>query len=190
MRKIWIHIKTSVKVLVILTIMLGLAYPLAVTGLAYLLFPYQANGSLVRQNSQVVGSSLIGQQFTDPGYFHGRPSQTDYQAAGASNSAVADKAFTELIAQRIEQLQQENPDATEPIPMDLLTSSGSGLDPDISPAAALYQISRIAKSRGISPDLIRQLVIDQTTERQFKILGEPRVNVLQLNRQLDQLDSH
>jgi potassium-transporting ATPase KdpC subunit len=187
MKKLWRQLKISVKLLGILTVLLGFAYPLLVTGLANIFFPSQAHGSLLKTSGQVIGSVLIGQQFTSPGYFHGRPSVTGYQSAGASNISVAGVQLASQISDRMAQLEKENPEAGSPIPVDLLTSSGSGLDPDISPAAANYQIPRIAKARDLDPEVLRNLVAQQMQKRQLLFLGEPRVNVLELNLALDKI---
>ncbi len=187
MKKLWRQLKISFKLLGIMTILLGFVYPLLVTGLANFFFPSQAHGSLLEADGQVIGSVLIGQQFTGTGYFHGRPSVSEYQSAGASNLSVADGQYASLISARIAQLEKENPDAESPVPVDLLTTSGSGLDPEISPAAALYQIPRIAKARGLDPETLINLVAQQTRKRQFLVLGEPRINVLELNLALDKI---
>jgi K+-transporting ATPase ATPase C chain len=170
--------------------MTGLIYPLVVTGLAQLVFPRQANGSLITQNGQTVGSTLIGQSFDDPKYFWGRLSATGpfpYNAAASSGSNLGptNPALLDAVKARIAALQAADPSNTQLIPVDLVTASGSGLDPDISVAAALYQIPRVARLRGLSESAVRTLVDKYTTGRQFGFLGEPRVNVLKLNLALD-----
>jgi K+-transporting ATPase ATPase C chain len=165
----------------------GLIYPLTVTGLAQLIFPNQANGSLMQRNNQIVGSRLLGQTFTAPGYFHSRPSNagTGYDASqsGASNLAPTNHQLIDRIKSDAQKLHAENP--TAPIPIDLLTSSGSGLDPEISPAAAEFQVPRIARERNVSEAEVRSLIAKHTLPRQFGFLGEPRVRVLELNIDLD-----
>lgn len=185
-------LRQAIVSLLLLTAITGLLYPLAVTGLAQLVFPHQANGSLIRRDGRPVGSALIGQSFTDPGYFWGRPSATtpqpyDGTASGGSNLGPDNPALTEAARQRIAALRAADPDNKEPVPVSLVTASGSGLDPDISPAAALYQEDRVARARGLPPALVRTLVDRNTRGRQFGVLGEPRVNVLQLNLALDAL---
>ncbi|MGH9773326.1 MAG: potassium-transporting ATPase subunit KdpC [Candidatus Acidiferrales bacterium] len=171
------------------TLLLGIIYPLVVTGLARVLFPHQANGSLLTPGGKLVGSSLIGQPFTAPGYFHSRPSAAGpagYDAAnsGASNLAPTNKALLDRVSSGAQTLQAENPGV--PVPVDLATASGSGLDPHISPAAAEFQVPRVARERGMGLDEVRALVSKHTEGRQFGFLGEPRVNVLELNLDLDQ----
>jgi K+-transporting ATPase ATPase C chain len=170
----------------------GLLYPLVVTGIAQLVFPHQANGSLIIQNGQTVGSTLIGQQFTDPKYFWGRLSATGpypYNAAASSGSNLGptNPALLDEVKARVAALKAADPTNAQPIPVDLVTSSGSGLDPDISVAAALYQLPRVARLRGLSESALRTLVDQYTHGRQLGFLGEPRVNVLQLNLALDAL---
>jgi potassium-transporting ATPase KdpC subunit len=195
------EIRPAIVVLVALTLITGLAYPLAMTGIAQALFPRQAQGSLIERNGAVVGSELIGQVFESDKYFHGRPSATTapdpndstktvpapYNAAnsGGSNLGPSNKALIDRVQGDIDKLKQENPSA--PVPADLVTTSASGLDPHISPEAAMFQIPRIAKARNLPEDRIRQLVTDHTEGRLFGLLGEPRVNVLLLNLALDQL---
>ncbi len=176
----------------IFTLLTGILYPLVITGIAQLIFPHQANGSLIIQNGQVVGSDLIGQSFDDPRYFWGRVSATapyPYNAASStgSNLSSTNPALTEEVKARIAALKAADPTNTSQIPVDLVTSSGSGLDPDISIAAALYQVPRVAKARGLSVDVVRALVDRFTQGRQFGILGEPRLNVLALNLALDEI---
>jgi K+-transporting ATPase ATPase C chain len=173
---------------IVTTVLFGLLYPLAVTGLAQLLFPQKANGQLIQQNGHIIGSRIIGQNFTGPGYFHSRPSNAgsgyDPLASGGSNLAPTNKALIDRVSSSVAGAKAEHPGA--PIPVDLVTSSASGLDPDISPAAAQFQISRVAKERHISEADLTALVSTQTQHRQFGFLGEPRVNVLELNLKLDQ----
>ncbi len=173
------------------TIITGLFYPLAVTGIAQVVFPQQANGSLIMKDGKPVGSALIGQPFDDPRYFWGRLSATDpfpYNAAASSGSNLGptNPALIEEVKARIDALHAADPQNTQPIPVDLVTSSGSGLDPDISVAAALYQVPRVARARGMIQAQVRALVGQFTADRQFGILGEPRVNVLELNLALDE----
>jgi potassium-transporting ATPase KdpC subunit len=186
----------------VLTVLLGLAYPLAMTGVAGALFPRQAHGSLIEKDGKVVGSALIAQAFGKPEYFHPRPSATTdtdpndpnkivpapYNAAnsGASNAAPTSKNYIDATQALVGQLKAENPDARGPVPVDLVTASGSGLDPDISPAAAYYQLPRVAKARHIPEDALRLLVAEHTAGRALGILGEPTVNVLKLNLALDE----
>jgi len=182
------HIYPAVLMTLVLTILLGLIYPLAVTGLANLFFREKAQGSLIEKDGKVVGSRLIGQAFTGPGYFHSRPSAAgtgyDATASGGTNlGPTSQKLFDENIKTAAEAAHSDNPDS--PIPIDLVTSSASGLDPHITPAAAEFQVPRVARERGISQDELRRLVREHTEGRQFMILGEPRVNVLELNLALD-----
>jgi potassium-transporting ATPase KdpC subunit len=194
-------IRPAIVVLAALTLITGLIYPLAMTGIAQVIFPYQAQGSLIERDGKVVGSELIGQMFESDKYFHGRPSATTapdpndptktvpapYNAAnsGGSNLGPSNKALIDRVRGDIDKLKQENP--SMPIPVDLVTTSASGLDPHISPEAALFQVPRIAKARNVPVERIRQLVADHTEGRLFGLLGEPRVKVLQLNLALDQL---
>jgi K+-transporting ATPase ATPase C chain len=176
--------------LVLFTLLTGVLYPLVITGIAQVIFPRQANGSLIVQNGQVAGSELIGQAFDDPRYFWGRLSATSpfpYNAGASSGSNLgpSNPALTEAVKARIAELKAADPTNNTPIPVDLVTASGSGLDPDISVASALYQVPRVAKTRGLSEDGIRALVNRYTQGRQFGVLGEPRVNVLELNLALD-----
>jgi len=184
------HIRPALMLLLIFTVLTGLLYPLVVTGIAQLVFPSQANGSLISSNGQTVGSSLIGQQFDDPKYFWGRLSATGpypYNAAASSGSNLGptNPALLDEVKARIAALKAADPTNTQPIPVDLVTSSGSGLDPNISVAAALYQLPRVAKARGLSEAALRALVDKYTQGRQLGFLGEPRVNVLELNLALD-----
>jgi potassium-transporting ATPase KdpC subunit len=186
------QIRPALMALLIFTVLTGLLYPLVVTGIAQLVFPHQANGSLIVQNGQTVGSTLIGQQFTDPKYFWGRLSATGpypYNAAASSGSNLGptNPALLDEVKGRIADLKAADPGNTQPIPVDLVTSSGSGLDPDISVAAALYQLPRVARLRGLSESALRSLVDQYTHGRQLGFLGEPRINVLQLNLALDAL---
>ena len=187
------QLKITILATLVLTILVGLAYPLLVTGLAQALFHRQANGSVVEANGKVVGSELIGQRFTKPEYFHGRPSAAgndgyDANAAGggASNLGPTNQKLVERVQADIKKFRAENPGFTDPIPADLLTSSGSGLDPHISPASAEAQVARVAAARGVGPERISELVAKNTEGRQWGVFGEPRVNVLLLNLELDQ----
>lgn len=170
------------------TVIFGLLYPLVVTGLSQLLFPAQANGSLIVKNGQVVGSRLLGQSFSGDKYFHSRPSSAgsgyDPLASGGSNLGPTNQALVSRMEQEVAKWKQENPGT--PIPADLVTASGSGLDPDISPASADFQVARIAKARGISAEQLRQAVAKHTQGRQWGVFGEARVNVLELNLDLDE----
>jgi K+-transporting ATPase ATPase C chain len=195
------EIRPAIVVLLALTLITGLAYPLAMTGIAQTIFPTQAQGSLIERDGTVVGSALIGQQFTSDKYFHGRPSATTapdpndstktvpapYNAAnsGGSNLGPSNKALIDRVQGDMETLKKENP--SMPVPADLVTTSASGLDPDISPEAALFQVPRVAKARNLPEDRVRQLVTENTQSRLLGLLGEPRVNVLQLNLALDKL---
>ena len=187
------QLKITILATIVLTIVFGLAYPLVFTGLAQVLFPHQANGSLVRVNGKVVGSELIGQRFTKPEYFHGRPSAAGndgYDAVasggGASNLGPTNQKLVDRVKTDVQKFRAENPTYTGPIPADLVTSSGSGLDPHISPASAEAQVARVASARGVAPELIAGLVAKHTEGRQWGLFGEPRVNVLLLNLDLDQ----
>lgn len=178
--------------LLLLTLLTGLVYPLAVTGLAQLLFPNQANGSLIVRDGKVIGSRLIGQYFDRPEYFWSRPSATapfPYNAAASagSNLGPTNPALIEAVKARVAALRAADPGNDSPIPVDLVTASGSGLDPHISPAAALYQAKRVARARSLDEAVVRNLIADHTEERQLRLLGERRVNVLQLNLALDAL---
>ena len=196
-RAILRQLRPAILLTLLLTLLAGILYPLVTTGVAQTLFPSQANGSLVYQNGKAVGSRLIGQYWTQPQYFHGRPSATlnlqgtlaPYQAdnSGGSNLGPTNSALTQTVQQRITALRQENPDvpAGTPIPVDLVTASASGLDPDISVAAAYYQIPRVAKARGMSQATVRAIVDQHITGRFLGLFGEPRVNVLDLNLALD-----
>ena len=184
------QLRPAVVMLGCLSVLTGLAYPLLVTGMAQLVFPVQANGSLIVRDGKPVGSSLIGQPFDDPRYFWGRPSATTPYAynAGAltgSNLGPLNPALHDAAGARIDALRAADPGNTAPIPVDLVTASGSGLDPHISPAAALYQARRVAAARGLDEAQVRRLVEERVEARQLGFLGEPRVNVLQLNLALD-----
>jgi K+-transporting ATPase ATPase C chain len=175
-----------------MALLTGILYPLAVTGFAQLLFPHQANGSLLVRDHRPAGSVLIGQFFDDPRFFWGRPSATSpfpYNAAAsaASNSGPSNPELIKAVRQRIAALRAADPDNRQPVPVDLVTASGSGLDPHISPAAALYQVPRVAKARGLDEGLVRGLVFAHAREREFGILGEPVVPVLELNMALEAL---
>ena len=193
------EIRPAILILLALTLITGLAYPLVMTGIAGVIFPRQAQGSLIERDGQVIGSALIGQEFKDDKYFHGRPSATTapdpadasktvaapYNAAnsGGSNLGPTSKALNDRVKEGVEKLKAENP--SSPVPVDLVTTSGSGLDPDISPDAALFQVPRVAKARNMPESRIRDLLIQHTQGRQLGLLGEPRVNVLALNLALD-----
>jgi potassium-transporting ATPase KdpC subunit len=193
------EIRPAILVLLALTLITGLAYPLAITGVAGAIFPKQAQGSLIEKDGKVIGSQLIGQEFKSDKYFHGRPSATTapdpadssktvaapYNAAnsGGSNLGPTSKALNDRIKEDVEKLRAENP--SSPVPVDLVTSSASGLDPDISPEAALFQVPRVAKARNMPEARVRDLVAQNTQGRLFGLLGEPRVNVLALNLALD-----
>jgi K+-transporting ATPase ATPase C chain len=193
------QIRPAIMMIVVMTIITGLAYPLAMTGIAEAVFPYQANGSLVVQNGKVIGSELIGQDFESDKYFHGRPSATSapdpkdpsktvaapYNAANSSGSNLGptSKALVDRVKDDAAKLQAQNPN--QPIPVDLITTSASGLDPDITPAAALFQVPRVAKARGVSEDQLRDFVEAHVQDRVLGVIGEPHVNVLQLNMDLD-----
>ncbi len=195
------EIRPAIVMILLMTVVTGLIYPLAMTGIAGAVFPRQAGGSLIEKDGKVLGSELIGQNFNRPGYFHGRPSATTdvdpkdpaktvpapYNAANSSgsNAGPTSRSLAERVQQDIKVLKEENPNA--PIPIDLVTTSASGLDPDISPEAALFQVPRVARERGIAEDKLRELVKLHTEGRLLGLLGEPRVNVLRLNMALDAL---
>ncbi len=181
----------AIKVTVVMILLTGVAYPLLVTGLAKVFFRHQAEGSLILAHGKIVGSELIGQRFTRPEYFHGRPSAAgkdgyDGLASGGSNLGPTNQALVDRVQADVKKFHEENPAYTGPLPADLVTASGSGLDPHISPASAEAQVARVAAARGVSVEAVRQLVAAQTEGRQFGVLGEPRVNVLKLNLALDQ----
>jgi len=180
----------AVMLTLVITVLTGLVYPLVVTGLSQVLFSHRANGSLIEVNGKVVGSELIGQKFTRPEYFHGRPSaagDNGYDAAnsGATNFGPTNQALVNRVRDDVKKFRQENPTYLGPIPADLLTTSASGLDPHISPASAFAQVDRVAKARGVAADAVRRTVEQRVEGRQFGIFGEPRVNVLALNLDLD-----
>ena len=184
------QLRPALVLLALLTLLTGVAYPLLVTGVAQAAFPSQANGSLVMKDGKAVGSKLIGQPFDDAKYFWSRPSATspmayNGQASTASNLGPTNPALTDAVKQRIEALQKADPENRAPVPVDLVTASGSGLDPHISPAAAAFQVHRVAKARGLSDELVQALVHEHTAGRQLGILGEPVVSVLALNLALD-----
>jgi K+-transporting ATPase ATPase C chain len=183
------HVVTSVLYTVVTVIALGLIYPVVMWGLGTLLFHHQAEGSLIVSNGTVVGSELVGQNFTKAKYFQGRPSAAgkgyDPTSTGGTNFGPTSKKLIDATKATIDALKKANPDATGPIPMDLVTSSASGIDPDISPQGAYYQAPRVAKARGMSVETVRSLIAAHVTQRQLGLLGEPRVNVLELNRALD-----
>lgn len=185
-------IRPAAMLLVVMTVLTGVIYPLVVTGIAQVVFPTQANGSLIHEGDQLVGSTLIGQPFDDAKYFWSRPSATgpspyNAGASSGSNLGANEPNLISAVKDRIETLKKADPTNELPIPVDLVTASASGLDPDISPAAAEYQAARVAKARGLSEQQVRALIEPSTEARQLGLLGEPRVNVLSLNRALDGL---
>ena len=186
------HLRPAIMTLVMLTILTGLIYPAVITGIAQVLFPSQANGSLIYKDGKAVGSALIGQPFDDPKYFWGRPSATspfpdNAGASGGSNLGPTNSDLKKAVQGRIDALRAADPENKAPIPVDLVTASGSGLDPEISPAAALYQVQRVAQVRKLREEAVRELVAQNTRGRQWGFMGEPGVNVLQLNLALDQM---
>jgi len=186
------EIRPAVVSFLVLTLLTGIAYPLVVTGVAQGLMPGQANGSLIMKDGKPVGSSLIGQSFSDPKYFWGRPSATspmpnNASSSGGSNLGPTNPALADAVKARVQALRDADPGNQQPVPVDLVTASGSGLDPHISPAAAEYQLARVARVRNLNPNAVHKLVVEHTEGRQFGILGEPRVNVLELNLALDTL---
>jgi K+-transporting ATPase ATPase C chain len=187
----WQQLGVGLKMMLVLTVLTGLIYPGVVTGLCQMLFPARANGSLIVANGQAIGSELIGQNFKKPEYFQPRPSSAgsdgyDPTASGASNLGPTNQKLADRVKDSVAGFRKNNPDYTGPIPADLVTSSGSGLDPDISPASAEAQAARIARARGIPVEQVRDLIARHTKERDLGFLGEPRVNVLEINRALDQ----
>lgn len=185
------ELRPALSLLLMLTVLTGLAYPLAVTGLAQLVFPWQAQGSLIERDGHVVGSALIGQSFSGPGYFHGRPSATADQPYNAANSmgsnlAPSARALADGVTAAVQAAKVDNPGTKGPVPMDLVTASASGLDPHISPAAARFQVKRVAKARQVTEDEVEAVLAALTEGRELAILGEARVNVLMLNLALDQ----
>ena len=188
-------VRPALTLLILLAVLTGIAYPLLVTGLAQMISPAQANGSLLERDGKPVGSALIGQAFTAPKYFWGRPSATAPQgyngtASGGSNLGPTNPALADAAKQRVAALRAADPGNSAPVPVDLVTASGSGLDPEISPAAAQYQLARVARVRGLPLTEVQALVARCTRGRQFGVLGEPRVNVLELNLALDALSEH
>jgi K+-transporting ATPase ATPase C chain len=183
------QLRPAITLLALFTLLTGVIYPILVTGIAQMAFPYQANGSLIEKDGVVIGSELIGQQFDDPIYFWGRPSAAGYNAAASSGSnyGAMNPALLDSVQAHIDALKAADPDNTLPIPVDLVTASGSGLDPHISVASALYQVHRVASARGLDEADVVALVDQYTEGRQFGFLGEPRVNVLLLNLALDGL---
>jgi potassium-transporting ATPase KdpC subunit len=182
------ELKPAILITFVLTILTGILYPLAVTGIAQTIFHKQANGSLIERDGKIIGSEIIGQNFTKPEYFHPRPSQNSYDAAnsGGSNLGPANPALADRLKKDGDTFHKDNPDYTGPIPADAITASGSGLDPEISPANAIAQAARVAKARGVATDAVENLVAANTQQRDLGVLGEPRVNVLKLNMALDQ----
>jgi K+-transporting ATPase ATPase C chain len=180
-------ILNSVLMTLVTTVVLGLLYPLVITGLAQVLFPWQANGQIMYRSGQPIGSRIIGQPFTGDAYFHSRPSAAgsgyDASSSGGSNLGPTSKKLVTLVEERVRTEQV----GTDPVPIELVTASASGLDPDISPAAALYQVPRIARARALTEGELHRLISNHTEGRQFGVLGEPRINVLELNLELDQL---
>jgi K+-transporting ATPase ATPase C chain len=186
----WSQLSPGLRINIFLTILLGVVYPLAITGICQVVFPHQANGSLIVQGDKVIGSELIGQNFTKPEYFQPRPSAAgndgyDATASAASNYGPTNQKLIDRVKTSVEKFRKENPDYKGPIPADLLTMSGSGLDPDISPDSARVQVARVARARGVSADQLDQLVAQFIQQPDLGMLGEPRINVLKLNLALD-----
>lgn len=185
----WTYLRSALVLVVVMTALTGLAYPLAVTGLAEMIFPWTARGSLIEEDGRVVGSALIGQKFDNPGYFHGRPSAAgegyDGASSGGSNLAPSSRKLVDDVAARVTAERQANPDEKGGVPVDLVTSSASGLDPHVTPAAAAYQVKRVAAARHVQAEEVRQLLARHTEGRDLGVLGESRVNVLKLNLALD-----
>ena len=183
------ELKPAILITILFTVLTGILYPLAVTGIAQGIFPRQANGSLIEHNGKVIGSELIGQNFSKPEYFHPRPSAAGngYDAANSSGSNLGptNQALADRLTKDAAQFRKDNPDFTGPIPSDAITASASGLDPEITPANAMAQSARVAKARAVSADAVAKLVADNTQQRDLGVLGEPRVNVLKLNLALD-----
>jgi K+-transporting ATPase ATPase C chain len=184
------EIRPAVVSFLLLTLLTGIAYPLLVTGVSQVAMPDKANGSLIMKDGKPIGSSLMGQSFSDPKYFWSRPSSTSPMpnnptASGGSNLGPTNPALMDAIKGRVQALRDADPGNKQPVPVDLVTASGSGLDPHISPAAANYQLARVARVRNLSQDVVSKLVVEHTEGRQFGIFGEPRVNVLELNLALD-----
>jgi potassium-transporting ATPase KdpC subunit len=190
----WNQVRPTLVVLAVMSVLLGIAYPLAITGVAQVLFPHQANGSLIPDGDRIRGSELIGQPFSDPKYFWGRLSATSpaYNAGASSGSNLGplNPALLDAVKARVAALHDADPSNADPIPVDLVTASGSGLDPHISVAAARYQSHRVARARGLSAEAVDRLVDQHTEPRQLGLLGEPRVNVLRLNLALDRTAAH
>ena len=187
-------IRPAITLFVLLSIITGLIYPLLVTGIGQALFPAQAAGSLIQRDGKLIGSRLIGQHFTDPKYFWGRPSATgpypnNAAASSGSNLGPLNPALKDAVESRVQALREADPGNNQPAPVDLVTASASGLDPQISPAAAAYQAARVARVRGLTLDAVQTLVAQHTEDRQWGVFGEPRVNVLELNLALDGLQS-
>jgi potassium-transporting ATPase KdpC subunit len=187
-------IRPAVSLLALMTVLLGIVYPLVITGLAQVAFPHQADGSLIHQNGKLIGSELIGQSFSDPKYFWGRPSATTPQpyngvASTGSNLGPLNPALLDAVKANAKGLHDADPDNRQSIPVDLVTASASGLDPDISPAAALYQAARVARARNLAPASVETLIQTHERGRLFGLFGEPRINVLELNLALDRLQA-
>jgi len=187
------QLRAACVIFLMLSLITGVIYPAVVTAVAQVAFPDQANGSLIEQDDKVVGSELIGQQFTEPKHFWGRPSATapvayNGASSGGSNLGPTNPALAKAVADRVEALRAADPNNKAPVPVDLVTTSGSGLDPHISPAAAEYQLERVARARNLEPSVVRELVAQHSEGRTLGVLGEPRVNVLKLNLALDKME--